>query len=135
MRLTQEKKMLKSIIKVINYSGDKNFNSIPFKIKLLVAMLLACVLVGWFYLFNRDAIMYFIEIGYSFDSTIGSLLPYSIKAFFPPFLIGCLFGIILIYLHSRYCVWYELKKYIDKEKVLRRILELENEISILRKTK
>lgn len=135
MRVKQEKKLLKSMIKILNYSNEKKFNGIPFKIRLMVATLLVCLMAGWFYMFNRDAIMNFLKMGHSFDSIIADLLPYSIKTFIPPFMIGCFLSITVIIIYSKYCVWYELKKYIDKEKVLNRILELENKLASVRKTK
>ncbi|WP_392559814.1 hypothetical protein [Orbus mooreae] len=121
-----EKELLKSLIKSINKNQNKTNIGIPFKIRLFMGVLLAILLTGWFYLYNRESITYYFEIGYRIEDILELLLPSSIKTFIPPFLIGCFLSLNVIFVHSRYIYLPILIKCIDKEKILIRISELEN---------
>lgn len=84
--------------------------------------------IGWFTIFYGEYFNYYIGMKPTLN-WIEKLVTGSFLVFIGPFITGCIVTTIFFYFYSKHVAWRYLKPYIDQDKLLNRISQLECEIS------
>lgn len=124
-----EKNLLNNMMKIINYPHDKVTFFTRLKIRIPIVAIMIVGFIFWFYMFYYKYLSYYFwieedpcDLGYKFlfDTCLFFIIP---------LICGAICGTFIIYFQSKYTAWGNLKQYVDQDKILNRLAQLECETS------